>query len=116
MARVPLKRLVERVLMRLHDVEPGTSRYRQFRNGVYLAVFLVLTLIGLPVGSELARESTQVYKVSDLWELFLGILFVIVVMVLPNGIVGTWNRAWAVRRIRRMERDLQKDKSSEVRG
>jgi hypothetical protein len=39
-------------------------------------------------------------------------VFVAVVMLLPNGIVGTWNRYWATRRIRRIEQALQKQKSA----
>ncbi|MFN8418712.1 MAG: branched-chain amino acid ABC transporter permease [Anaerolineae bacterium] len=31
-------------------------------------------------------------NISDSWNLILGIIFVVVVMIFPQGIVGTWNR------------------------
>ncbi len=107
--RVPLKQAAVRVSQRLEGVTPGTPRYRQFMNAYWVGVFVVLMMIGLPVGSQMVQDSTTVYKVSDLWDLFLGVLFVVVVMVLPNGIVGTWNRAWAMRRLRQLEREMQRE-------
>ena len=90
---------------------PGTSRYRRGMATVYGAVFLVVFGVGLLVGQPIQAEADTVYEVSDLWELFLGVLFVIVVMVLPHGIVGTWNGFWARRRIRQIERSIQKPES-----
>jgi branched-chain amino acid transport system permease protein len=108
-ARVPLKQVAARLSLRLEGVTPGTQRYRRFMTGFWVAAFVVLMAIGLPVGSQWAGDSSTVYKVSDLWDLFLGVLFVVVVMVLPNGIVGTWNRAWALRRLHRIEREMEHD-------
>jgi len=33
-------------------------------------------------------------------------------MVLPHGIVGTWNRLWAARRLRRLERQMRRQRES----
>jgi ABC-type branched-subunit amino acid transport system permease subunit len=60
---------------------------------------------------EQADLDSQTYAVSDLWDLVLGLLFVIVVMMLPNGIVGTWNKWRIERRIRRMEKELRRESS-----
>ena len=93
----------------------GTSDYRRFRRLFFGAVFVILVIAGLVIGSQVytgPEANAKVYQVADLWELFLGILFVIVVMVLPNGIVGTWNRIWAERRIRQIEQEIQKTKDA----
>jgi branched-chain amino acid transport system permease protein len=105
--------LGERLIARLRPAaQPDDRRFRMVYDA---AIFVLLLVVGLIVGNAITRESdirNRVYNVSDLWELFLGILFVVVVMVLPNGIVGTWNRHWAARRIRRMEQALQKQKTA----
>lgn len=96
--------------------QQGSREYRRFMQVYTLGVFVVLLAAGLGIGSQIVSGSdlkTKTYMVSDLWELFLGALFVIVVMALPNGIVGTWNRWHAQRRIRRMERELQAQKGAE---
>lgn len=41
--------------------------------------------------AELVIGSTKI-DIGDRWTLILGLIFVIVVMVFPYGIVGTWNR------------------------
>ncbi len=113
-----LHTLAERLMDRLHPdpnapLERGT--YRRFTAAYYGVSFVVLLVVGLIIGSQLYKGSDlkdKTYQLSDLWELFLGIVFVAVVMVLPNGIVGTWNRYWATRRIRRIEQALQKQKSA----
>jgi branched-chain amino acid transport system permease protein len=79
------------------------------RWGYYAGVFVALAAVLLVVGESAYADSglsDNVYEVADLWELFLGIVFVIVVMVLPHGIVGTWNRLWAEWRIRRTGRAM----------
>jgi ABC-type branched-subunit amino acid transport system permease subunit len=78
----------------------------------YAVSFVILLVAGLIVSSGIKSDlKDEVYHVSDLWELFLGALFVIVVMALPHGIVGTWNRYWAARRVRRLERALHSEKT-----
>ncbi|MCD4686355.1 MAG: branched-chain amino acid ABC transporter permease [Anaerolineae bacterium] len=96
-------------------VEKNTSDYRRFMLAFNTGTFALLLVIGLIVGYVIYDGSDvqdEIYEVSDLWQLFLGLVFVIVVMILPNGIVGTWNRVWAERRIRRIERDLARQKET----
>jgi len=96
--------------------QPGSREYRRFMQAYMLGVGVLLLTAGLVIGNQIVSGSdlkTKTYMVSDLWELFLGALFVLVVMALPNGIVGTWNRWHAQRRIRRMERELQAPKGTE---
>ncbi|MBN1967461.1 MAG: branched-chain amino acid ABC transporter permease [Anaerolineae bacterium] len=68
------------------------------------------TFIGPPIGAgvlylgEVALRGLEitigstVIDVGDTWALFLGIGFIVVVMVFPSGIVGTWNQWRAKRR------------------
>lgn len=111
--RRPLRRSGEALRRRVGSQPPPPQEsraYRRFMRGYLLSVWIVvLLLVWIVVGQALAGSATleQVYHVSDLWELLLGALFVVVVMLLPHGIVGTWNRYWVRRRIRRMERELQ---------
>ena len=112
-----LHTLAERLMDRLYPGQCSAARgtYRRFTAAYYGVSFVVLLVVGLIIGSQLYSGSDlkdKIYQLSDLWELFLGIVFVAVVMVLPNGIVGTWNRYWATRRIRRIEQALQKQKSA----
>jgi ABC-type branched-subunit amino acid transport system permease subunit len=91
--------------------------YRLARMGYYAVVIVLALLVGLILGDALAHDPDirdDVYSVADLWDLFLGIVFVIVVMVLPLGIVGTWNKLWIDRRVRQMEKRLQKEKEAAV--
>ncbi len=112
--RRTLAALADRAALRFRPDNPlakGTPGYRQFIRLFYGAVFAGLTVAGLVIGSQAyggSHANAKVYQVSDLWELFMGILFVVVVMVLPHGIVGTWNRIWAERRIRQIEQEIQK--------
>jgi len=100
--------LVNRLRDRLADPPArGAPRDRRLRLGVHATTFALLVVIALVIGAQAAADAelaVRVYKLSDLWDLFLGILFVVVVMLLPLGIVGTWNRFWAVRRVRRATR------------
>ena len=98
-----------RVMDRFSQYTPQTVR-----TVYYTIVTVILTVVGLIIGSQVAQDKDlkdRVFEVADLWELALGIVFVIVVMVLPMGIVGTWNKFLADRRIRRMERQLQQENS-----
>ena len=100
---VSLRRTLDTLVARWLEEQPWR------RWGFYAAVFVVLAVVLLVVGGPVYADSglsDNVYEVADLWELFLGIVFVIVVMVLPHGIVGTWNRLWAEWRIRRTGRAL----------
>lgn len=79
------------------------------------ALFAGLLIVGSILGDALSHSddlATQEFAVSDLWDLGLGIVFVLVVIVLPYGVVGTWRRFWAERRIRQIERQLQTEKSA----
>ncbi len=100
---------------RAESLADGTRNYRLVLAGYYGAVVVVLTVVGLLIGHQIASDpeiETRVYAVSDLWELLLGLVFVVVVMILPHGIVGTWNRFWINRQIRRMERELEQRKET----
>jgi len=75
----------------------------------------IIAALGLVLGETYLRDEvisigSKTYPIAEVWDLFLGILFVLVVMLLPNGIVGTWNKWRAEQRIRKMERDLQRSK------
>ncbi|MBN2304548.1 MAG: branched-chain amino acid ABC transporter permease [Anaerolineae bacterium] len=102
--------MVRRDTARAATFASGTHGHWALILGYYGLVVLLLLAVGLVIGSEIAHNlefKGDVYNVSDLWELFLGILFVVVVMALPHGIVGTWNTFWANRRVRRLEQSAQ---------
>jgi branched-chain amino acid transport system permease protein len=56
------------------------------------------TLIGPTVGAAIwltLRDLLQlVPAIGDLWKFFLGLLFVLLVTFMPNGVVGTVTRSW----------------------
>lgn len=106
------RRSLTRLGQRLVKAEPRTPRYGRLMLAYRAGVFAALAALLLLIGSQLCGESEAVYNVADLWDLFLGVLFVVVVMVLPHGIVGTWNRLWATRRLRRLERQMRKERES----
>jgi len=73
----------------------------------------VLSTLGLELGEAYLRDKTisvgsATINVAEQWDLFLGVLFIIVVMVLPHGIVGTWHKWRAERAARRLERELHR--------
>ncbi|NLE53291.1 MAG: hypothetical protein GX613_17995, partial [Chloroflexi bacterium] len=68
-----------------------------------IVVLAIVALAAQAIYAETDLDAT-VYKVADLWQLFQGLMFVVAVMLLPHGIVGTWNRWWYARRLRREER------------
>jgi branched-chain amino acid transport system permease protein len=68
-----------------------------------IVVLVIVALVAQAIYAETDLDAT-VYKVADLWQLFQGLMFVVAVMLLPHGIVGTWNRWWYARRLRREER------------
>ena len=98
--RRPIAALGERLLAG-RTRAADESRASLWRRLYRLGVWIVLALLALIAGGPLQPQANTVYQVSELWDLFLGVLFVIVVMVLPHGVAGTWNRFWAVRRVRR---------------
>ncbi len=73
------------------------------------AALVIAVLVSVAVASQAIYVETDLdateYKVADLWQLFEGLMFIVVVMLLPHGIVGTWNRWWYGRRLRRQERE-----------
>ncbi len=73
------------------------------------AALVVAVLVSVAVASQAIYAETDldatIYQVADLWNLFQGVMFIVAVMLLPHGIVGTWNRWWYGRRLRRQERD-----------
>lgn len=72
------------------------------------AALVIAVLVSVAVASQAIYAETDldatVYKVADLWMLFEGLMFIVAVMLLPNGIVGTWNRWRYTRHLRREER------------
>ncbi len=97
---------------RMVKAEPRAPRYGRLMLAYRAGVFIGLAAVLLLIGSQLRGEAEAVYRVSDMWDLFLGALFVVVVMVLPHGIVGTWNRLWATRRLRQLERQMRRERES----
>ncbi len=74
----------------------------------------VVSTLGLELGESYLRDKTitvgsTTISIAEQWDLFLGVLFIVSVMVLPNGIVGTWSKWRAERRIKRMEHELHPD-------
>jgi urea transport system permease protein len=58
---------------------------------IWAAVGGRATLIGAIIGAILvnAGRSTFSEKFPDIWSYFMGALFIIVVLALPNGVAGT---------------------------
>jgi branched-chain amino acid transport system permease protein len=88
-----------------HEPNPVMDVIQRFNLLAWVEVFIVPAIIALLVADHLVDTSD--YTVAELWDLLLGTLFVLAVMVLPNGIVGTWNKWLAERRIRRLQRQLK---------
>lgn len=63
---------------------------------IWAAVGGRATLIGAIIGAVLVNtgRSTFSEKYPDIWQYFMGALFIIVVLVFPNGIVGTAQTAY----------------------
>lgn len=97
-----LRRGVAQVLGAGRD--PGSRAVTLAAGAGVVAVLIVVALVAQAIYAQTDLDA-YVYKVADLWQLFQGVLFVLVVMLLPHGIVGTWNRWWFNRRVRRMARE-----------
>ena len=62
----------------------------------------IIGAASLHLGDTLLRDAEftlagRVINIGDSWALILGIIFIVVVLVFPQGVVGTWNR-WRARR------------------
>jgi branched-chain amino acid transport system permease protein len=62
----------------------------------------VIGAVGLHLPHTLFRDQVlqitgRSINVSELWELILGVIFIVVVLVFPQGVVGTIRR-WRARR------------------
>jgi branched-chain amino acid transport system permease protein len=62
----------------------------------------IIGAAGLHLSDTLLRDAEvtlagRVINIGDSWALILGIVFIVVVLVFPQGVVGTWNR-WRLRR------------------
>ena len=66
------------------------------------------SLIGAVIGSVLTNGAKSLFSESypDIWLVFLGLLFVIIVLFLPNGLVGLVQNLWA-RIVNKKERGLK---------
>lgn len=83
----------------------GGAQSARLVGGALIVIALgIVALAAQAIYAETDLDAT-VYKVADLWQLFEGLMFIVVVMLLPHGIVGTWNRWWYTRRLRRQERE-----------
>lgn len=108
--RAQIKALAVSLTLRL--VPPAATNekaYRRYRDGIATLLVIGFTLVGLTVVYGIYEQSDlsdTVYEVADLWNLFQGIVFIIVVMLLPHGIVGTWNRWRITRQVRKMQREM----------
>jgi urea transport system permease protein len=77
---------------------------------IWTAVGGRATLVGAFVGAFVIKglEFLLSGLLADVWQLFMGALFIIVVLWMPDGIVGTiadWVRAWRRRTIKQIRED-----------
>src|SRR5215472_13729476 len=77
---------------------------------IWTAVGGRATLVGAFVGAFLIKglEFLLSGLLADVWQLFMGALFIVVVLWMPDGIVGTiadWVRAWRRRTIKQIRED-----------
>ncbi|MCI2253689.1 urea ABC transporter permease subunit UrtC [Domibacillus sp. PGB-M46] len=68
---------------------------------LWVAVGGRYSLIGAVLGAIVVNSAKSFFSESypDIWSIFLGLLFIIVVMFLPNGIVGAVN-SWNEKRVK----------------
>lgn len=83
---------------------PAWETVRRYRLVPLVSIVIIPGVLGLALADRLLGD--EAYKVSEIWDLLLGTLFVLTVLVLPNGIVGTWNKWQAERRLRRLQARL----------
>ena len=69
-------------------------------NSIEIAIWVAVggrgTLIGPTVGAIVVNLAKSWFTVSfpEYWLFFLGLLFIIVTLLLPRGLVGMWRTAW----------------------
>ena len=69
-------------------------------NSIEIAIWVAVggrgTLIGPVIGAAIVNLSKSYFTVAfpEYWLFFLGSLFVMVTLWLPEGVVGLWNRLW----------------------
>ncbi|NDJ78643.1 MAG: branched-chain amino acid ABC transporter permease [Chloroflexi bacterium] len=101
-------RVRERILARVAHLpvtipEAWSSYWRRYRLGTTVVMGILPFMVGVLYANEIKHD----YLVNEIWPLLLGALFIIAVMALPNGIVGTWIKWRAERQIRRLQREMQ---------
>jgi urea transport system permease protein len=73
-------------------------------NGIEIAVWVAVggrgTLIGAVLGAGIVNLAKSFFTVTvpEYWPFFLGGLFIVVTLYLPNGVVGLWRQLWARRK------------------
>jgi len=69
-------------------------------NSIEIAIWVAVggrgTLIGPIVGAFVVNLAKSWFTVSfpEYWLFFLGLLFIVVTLLLPHGLVGLWKAAW----------------------
>lgn len=81
----------------------------------------VLGAGGLYLADSLLRDAVitigeTTISISDSWTLILGLIFVVVVLVFPLGIVGTWRKFWMSRRARKRREDASQRDTAPATG
>lgn len=84
-----------------------------------LGTFLgpVIGAAGLRISESTLRDlvitigDTQI-NVGDSWQIILGLLFIVVVMIFPQGVVGTWLRWRATRQAKRLNAEISNKKAT----
>ncbi|GHT93428.1 urea ABC transporter permease subunit UrtC [Betaproteobacteria bacterium] len=73
-------------------------------NSIEIAVWVAVggrgTLIGAVIGAGIVSLAKSFFTVTvpEYWPFFLGGIFIVVTLYLPNGVVGLWRRLWAQRK------------------
>lgn len=86
-------------------VAGDAQRMRLLGAALMLVALVIVALVAQAVYAQTDLDAT-VYQVAGLWDVFQGVMFIAVVLLLPHGIVGTWNRWWYGRRLRRQQREI----------
>ena len=77
------------------------------------------TLFGAIIGASIIEwahhglsELAKLHPIFERWIIFFGLLYIVVVLLFPAGIVGTLRLWWLKRRGRRLEQSLQADSNA----